>query len=100
MRVEWDEEKNRSNQRKHKLSFDEAQEIFLSDEDYLEIYEEEHSHDEDRFIAIGQIMKGVVFVIYVEKLYDDREEVIRIISARWAQRSEITKFQSFRSERS
>ncbi len=49
--------------KKHGLSFDEATELFTSGTDVLEIYDEQHSDDEDCFIAIGSIRSGVVVVI-------------------------------------
>ena len=58
MRITWDPDKNAANQRKHGVSFEEAQALFLSSEDYLEIYDEAHSVAEDRFIAIGPIPRG------------------------------------------
>jgi uncharacterized DUF497 family protein len=78
--VEWDERKNAENQRKHGVSFEEAQQLFVSGVDYLEIFDELHSESEDRFIAIGPIARGLVLVVWTDR----DEEVIRIISARWA----------------
>jgi len=80
MRFEWDPEKDAANLRKHGLSFDDASRLFTSGRDYLEIYDEEHSEDEDRFIAIGPTERGVVVVAYTER----QDDVIRIISARVA----------------
>lgn len=51
-----------------------------------------HSDDEDRFIAIGPIVKGVVVVVYVERAID----IIRIISARGATKKEIALFNEFK----
>ena len=51
----WDDARNRSNQRKHGLSFEEARQLFEEGDDYLEIFDEAHSSPEDRFIAIGEI---------------------------------------------
>lgn len=53
-------------------------------DDYLEIFDEEHSADEDRFIAIGAIRDGVLVVVWPERV----EDVVRIISSRWATRRE------------
>lgn len=44
---EWDEEKNLINQRKHGISFETAAYVF-EDENYIEMYDFEHSIDEDR----------------------------------------------------
>ena len=84
MRVEWDPAKERENQGKHGISFDEVRALFEGDQDYLVIYDEEHSEDEDRFIAIGPLGRGVVVVVNTEP----GDEVIRIISARMATRAE------------
>lgn len=48
---EWDENKNRINQAKHKVSFEEAQTVFY-DERALVIDDPEHSQEEERFIIL------------------------------------------------
>jgi len=80
VRVVWDEAKNRANQRKHGVTFEEASRLFTSAADYLEIFDAAHSDEEDRFIAIGPVTRGIVLVVWTEL----DEEEIRIISARWA----------------
>jgi len=52
LRFEWDPKKAVSNQRKHGVSFDEAETAFLDDEAVL-IPDAEHSSDEDRFLILG-----------------------------------------------
>lgn len=89
MQIIWDEAKNASNQRKHGVSFEEAQHLFLADHDYLELYDEQHSGVEDRFIAIGPIVRGVVLVVWTERDVD----TVRIISARWATSRERVLYQ-------
>ena len=84
MKFEWNLEKEKRNIRKHGVSFKEASKLFISRFDYLEIYDESHSEDEDRFIAIGPIVKGIIVVVYVERDFD----IIRIISARKATQAE------------
>ena len=88
MRVEWDPEKDRANRAKHGLSFEEVQVLFDGKADCLLIYDEAHSDEEDRFLAIGQIRSGVVVVAHTEP----EEDVIRIISARMATRNEEELF--------
>jgi len=88
VRITWDEAKNHSNQRKHGVSFEEAQEFFISGTDYLEIFDDGHSDDEDRFIAIGFILRGLVVVVWTQR--DD--DILRIISARAATKNESTFF--------
>jgi uncharacterized DUF497 family protein len=90
LRFEWSERKNRENQRKHRVSFEEAQRLFESGEDYLEIYDADHSTVEERFIAIGPIARGVVLVIWTER----EEDVIRIISARFATQRESALYRA------
>jgi len=95
VRVGWDEAKNRENQQKHKVSFEEASELFRSGDDYLEIFDEEHSAYEDRFIAIGPIRRGLILIVWTER--DD--DTIRIISARWAEEPERALYRAYLNER-
>lgn len=53
MEFTWDEGKNAANRAKHGVSFQEARALFLSGSDYLVLFDEAHSVDEERFIAIG-----------------------------------------------
>jgi uncharacterized DUF497 family protein len=85
---EWDPTKEKANRKKHGLSFHEAKELFTSGIDILEIYDEEHSDAEDRFIAIGTIRAGFIVVVYTEP----HDEIIRIVSARKATKKEIQLF--------
>ncbi|MCP3958331.1 MAG: BrnT family toxin [bacterium] len=90
MQFEWDESKNLANQRNHGLSFEEARQLFESGVDYLEIFDAEHSDDEDRFYAIGPIRRGIVLVVWVDR----GEDIVRIISARMATRRESELFRA------
>ena len=81
LKFEWDEEKNMLNQKKHKISFETASYVF-ADENYIEMYDFEHSIEEDRYIAIGCV-GDVLFVVFTE-----RKDNIRLISARLATESE------------
>ncbi len=84
MRFEWDAAKDRSNHRRHGLSFAEAQQLFESGNEYLEIYDREHTDLQDRFIAVGAIDRGIIVVVFTE----EEEGVIRIIGARLASQRE------------
>ena len=84
MDFEWDDEKDLGNQQKHGLSFSEASKLFEAGAQYLEIFDEDHSETEDRFIAIGPINRGLVVVVYIEP----EEGRVRIIGARLASRRE------------
>ena len=81
LNFEWDEDKNRLNREKHGISFETAAFVFR-DEYYIEMYDFEHSIDEDRYIAIGMV-GDLLFVVFTE-----RGENIRLISARLATESE------------
>lgn len=77
MTFEWDDEKNKKNIAKHGISFETARFIF-DDEYRIEIYDVDNSIDEDRYNTIG-LVNDVLFVVYTE-----RNENIRLISARLA----------------
>lgn len=78
MTFEWDVEKERGNIQKHKLSFEMASLVFL-DFERIEIYDDSHSIDEERYITIGRLWGTMVIITVV---YTEREGKIRIISAR------------------
>ena len=79
VRFEWDPAKDDANRRTHGISFEEASELFVSGANYLEIFDEAHSDDEELFIAIARC-RGLVVVIWTARDAD----AIRIISARRA----------------
>ena len=81
LRFEWDEAKNRENQRKHSVSFAEAQSVFF-DENAVEFYDDEHSEWEDRFLLLG--MSTRMRILLVCHCLREGGSVIRIISARKA----------------
>jgi uncharacterized DUF497 family protein len=95
VKVAWDPAKNLANQRKHGISFEEASELFRTRSDYLEIFDDEHSVVEDRFIAVGPIRRGLVVIIWTER----DEETIRIMSARWATKREHVLYHSYLDEK-
>jgi uncharacterized protein len=80
---EWDDDKAESNEQKHGVSFPEAQTVF-SDPLALTGNDPDHSDDEDRYITMGTSLDGRLLVIS----HTDRENRVRIISARVASRRE------------
>ena len=84
MLFEWDDEKERINISKHGIDFSTAALVF-GDKNRIERYDSEHSADEERYITIGRI-NGVAIVVMV--VYTEREQAIRIISARLATKRE------------
>ena len=89
---EWDTDKAISNQKKHHVSFEEAQSVF-QDPNALLIADPDHSIQKDRFILLGISKKTKILVVC--HCYRSNDEVIRIISARKA-----TMFESKQYERS
>ena len=85
IQFEWDENKNRINQRKHGISFQEAKTVFY-DEKALVIDDPEHSEQEDRFIILG--LSNQANLLVVCHCYRASDTVIRIISARKATKTE------------
>ena len=81
----WDEKKNRANQKKHGISFEEAQTVFF-DENAIEFYDPDHSESEDRFLMLGLSVRLRILVIC--HCYRKSESEIRIISARKATKNE------------
>ena len=80
---EYDEEKNRKNIEKHGISFKTAARVFF-DYDHIEMYDEEHSAEEDRYNTIGDASAAestiignlcvegshrndILFVVYTER---------------------------------
>ena len=84
-RFEWDERKNKANQKKHGVTFEEARAAFL-DENARVMPDPEHSATEDRFVLLGLSIR--LRVVVVCHCYRVGEDVIRIISARKANAAE------------
>ena len=91
IQFEWDERKSRENKRKHKVSFEEAQAVFL-DENAIRFFDPDHSEDEDRFLMLG--MSFTLRVLVVCHCYREDDSVIRIISARKADKREQSDYWS------
>ncbi len=85
----WDPAKARNNERKHGVAFEEARTVF-SDEGALLIDDPDHSADEDRFVIIG--FSSHPRLLTVCHCYRESDEVIRIISARKATRTESGQY--------
>ena len=89
LRFEWDTQKSLSNSRKHGVSFEEAQTVF-SDENALLLADPDHSDEEDRFLLLG--LSSEVRLLVVFHCYRARESVIRVISARKADKNEREQY--------
>ena len=82
---EWDKHKDRVNQRKHGVGFEEASSVFFDEEGVL-IHDPDHSSDEDRFLLLGISRK--LRLLVVSHTYRNDDRTIRLISARVASSSE------------
>ncbi len=88
----WDDRKNRANQRKHGISFEEAATAFADENARLK-HDPDHSQNEDRFILLGFSAK--LRLLVVAHAYRQDETEVRIISARKAIRKERKQYGVF-----
>lgn len=77
MGYEWEREKAASNLENHEVSFEEAATVF-DDPLYIDFYDPDHSIEEHRYLIMGQSTAGRLLIV----AYIDRDDVIRLISAR------------------
>jgi uncharacterized DUF497 family protein len=82
VRFEWDEQKNRANRRKHKISFELASEVFV--DPFCFTIRDRVIEGEQRFWTVGSVGDVAVLVVVHTVREEGREELIRIISARKA----------------
>ena len=91
LKFEWDENKNLSNQRKHKVSFEEAKTVF-TDELARLIPDPDNSIGEERFILMGMSLQhNLLTVCHCER----SSNTIRIISARKADKFERKQYEGY-----
>lgn len=88
MTFNWDDDKSTTNADKHGVSFDEAVTVFL-DPHYLIFADPDHSIGESRFLIIGESAELRLLVVS----YTQREDSIRLISARKATRNERKSYE-------
>lgn len=82
MNFEWDTNKEKINIKKHGITFEQASYVF-SDQFALNMYDNEHSNTEERWIMLGKSLnENLLLVVHTFK--DKEEELVRIISARKA----------------
>ena len=89
LRFEWDERKDLENQRKHGVSFEEAQSVFY-DYQAVEFFDEAHTENEERFLLLG--ISAKLRILLVCHCIREGGDVIRIISARKATRNEQREY--------
>lgn len=93
LEFQWDDEKNEINIKKHGISFDEAETVFY-DEYAIQFFDPDHSEEEDRFILLGISFKLKALVVC--HCFRQSEKIIRIISARKADKDEERDYWSTR----
>jgi|SRR5882672_10714544 len=85
---EWDDEKAKKNQRKHKVDFEEAKAVF-GDPLLVTFPDEYHSDEEQRLLSIGASSQNkILLIVHTETLESGDTIVVRLISARKATASE------------
>jgi uncharacterized protein len=80
---EWDDAKAELNFEKHGVLFEDAALTFF-DRNFLRLFDEKHSGEEIRYAGLGKHPAGRILVT----IYTERRELIRIISARKANKKE------------
>jgi uncharacterized DUF497 family protein len=86
MEFEWDENKNLENIRIHGIDFNDVVAVFRGP--MIVYFDDRFDYNEDRFIGVGFMKHIIAIVVFIEKNAD----VIRIISARKANKNETTQF--------
>lgn len=90
LRFVWDPRKSAANTRKHGVTFRDAETVFLDEEALLTV-DPDHSDREDRFVLLGLSMRLRTLVVC--HCYREHDTVIRIISARKANRQERASYE-------
>ena len=85
VRFEWDEAKRRSNLWRHGIDFANLREVF--DGDPVTYRDDRYDYGEERLITLGLLKGHVVAIVHTES-----DDVIRIISARKAERHEEIRY--------
>jgi uncharacterized DUF497 family protein len=88
IKFEWDPGKARRNLRKHGIDFNEASTVF-ADTLSITIPDPDHSEDEERWVTMGLSNRQRLLVV----VHTEEEEMIRLISARTADRLERRKYE-------
>ena len=93
LKFEWDPVKAGSNLNKHGVSFNEASTVFYDELARL-VPDPDSSNLEERFIILGQSKQLKLLIVC--HCYRDDENIIRIISARKADKHEQRSYEVFR----
>ena len=88
----WDDEKEKINIRKHGVDFKAAARIFIDEDILIEYNSVDEYTGKELWDAIGFFEAGIMFVVYVERITVNGNDIIRIISARYADKKEKKRY--------
>jgi uncharacterized protein len=92
MEFEWDERKELTNRAKHGVEFDTALQVF-SDPNRLLVQDRiDDETGETRWHALGLVKQSVLLVVHVYRSKINGQEIIRILSARKANKNEVRRY--------
>ena len=89
LRFEWDYAKDKINQKKHGVSFEEAKTVFY-DDNAIQFWDDYHSNGEERFLLLCQSSK--MRILLIVHCFREQDSIIRIISARKATKKESQEY--------
>lgn len=93
MLFDWDDEKREKTFRERGIDFIDAA-LVWADPRRQERWDLRQGYGEKRVQTIGKVRFGILFVVYTERVNEDGQDVIRIISARKANRKERQEYES------
>ena len=88
----WDDEKERVNIEKHGISFALATIVFFDESAVVSFNSFDRRTGEERYDVTGIPLPKTLFVVYAERVTVSKRDVIRIISARRANRKERKRY--------
>lgn len=94
MEFEWDPHKADSNLRKHRISFEDAIQVFL-DPNRIETFDAREAYGEDRWKTVGLVEPVLLAVVYTVRGKDG--DIVRLISARKADANERAQYHEIQS---
>lgn len=84
---EWDDEKAKKNQRKHKVNFEEAKTVF-GDPLLVSFPDEYHSDKDQRLVSIGASSQNKILLVAHTEILENGDIIVRLITARKATAAE------------
>lgn len=94
LNLEWDPDKAKTNLRKHGVTFGHGATVLL-DPGAINLYDEEHSRVEDRWITLGRSSRGdILVIVHTFDEQSDGNVAVRMISARQATKREKQRYEA------